>query len=324
MEDYVETDDDDGELPESYRGVFQDIACAKMEPPAWIVEGMLPPGLTFIAGPPKSKKSTVAMALAALVTGHNCDALPPFLSVAKRTGPALIFSAEANAGELRHMLEVGLGVKDIKEEWILVADDPFAFRLDDPAGLEQMMFWLNERDPRIVIADPLRDLHSADEKDSGDMIRVLRPIRQWAVEHESAVVMVHHTRKPAEGQQTYDALDMRGSGAIFGKADGTLMLTPRPNNAINFRATFKRAASWDKVIVLNAYGEKGGEVLDEVDILILRAINAGARTEATIQIAVRAAPPVIASRLGKLRANGFVYFSEGGFNVTERGKEKVK
>lgn len=316
--------DDDGELPESYHGIFQDISRAIMEPPSWIVEGILPPGLTFIAGPPKSKKSTVAMALAALVTGHNCEALPPFLSTVKRTGPALIFSAEANAGELRHMLEVGLGVKGLKEEWILVADDPFAFRLDDPEGLEQMLFWLNERDPRIVIADPLRDLHSADEKDSGDMIRVLRPIRQWAVEHESAVVMVHHTRKPAEGQQTYDALDMRGSGAIFGKADGTLMLTPRPNGAINFRATFKRAASWDKVIVLNAYGEKGGEVLDEVDVLILRAVSAGARKIETIVTAVRCPQPTAVSHLGKLRANGMVEVVNGVVSLTERGREKVK
>ena len=51
----------------------------------------------------------------------------------------MVFSAEALAGELRHMVEVGLGVTGNPDAGILIADDPWDFRprctgRNSPAG----------------------------------------------------------------------------------------------------------------------------------------------------------------------------------------------
>jgi hypothetical protein len=243
--------------PEPIDGIFVDVARAEIVPPSWIVENMLPPGLTFLAGPPKSMKSTITAALAALVAEYSCDALPENLSVTHRHGPVLWLSAEALAGEIRHMMETGLGIGRMEpREAILVAETPWEFRLDDRDALDKLLSWLKRRDPRLVIIDPLRDFHHLEERDAGGMNRLLRPIRQWAVEHDSAVMIVHHTKKLSDDlrDSNYSAQDMRGTTALFGIADGVLMLTPKKDGIIHVSATFKRAKGWEKEITLQAYG----------------------------------------------------------------------
>lgn len=235
-------------------GIFTDIGNAVLKPPTWVIRDLLPVGLTFIGAPPKCGKSTLSMAIAALVAGYKCFVLPPFLSEVDHGGPVLAFSYEATAGELRHMLEEGLKVSITNNGGILIADDPWKFRLDDEGGMEKMLFWLRERNPRLVILDPLRDFHQLEEKDSGGMNRLLRPLRQWAVENDSAVMVVHHTKKKDEQNSgAYTAADLRGTSALFGIADAVLMLTPRPEGWAQFEATFKRAAPWQRTIRMAAY-----------------------------------------------------------------------
>lgn len=267
---------------------FTDLASAAPLPPKWVVENLLPPGLTILGAPPKSSKSTFAMALACLVSDHECLALPPSMRTVRAQGRVLVFSYEANAGELRHMVERGLKVR--LHSGIKVADDPFNWRLDDPDALEALMEWLegagleegedvDAMRPRLVIFDPLRNFHSLDEKDSGDMIRLLAPLRSWAVDNDAAVLVVHHTRKPSEETKgaTYDPLDLRGSGALFGIADAVLMLTPKKSGHLTLSATFKRAPSYEVRFTFGAYGvEDGAEVIDEKVRLFCNLIGQGA------------------------------------------------
>jgi hypothetical protein len=315
--------DEDDDIAEPIHGVFRDLATVTPQPPTWIVEGLVCPGLQFVAGPPKCGKSTLADAVAALVAGYPCTVLPPFLSVVREQGTVLIFSAEATAEALKYEMETGMGLKLREDEHLLVADDPFSFRLDDPDGLGQLMFWLRERAPKLVILDPLADLHQAEEKDARAMIGVLRPLRQWGIENGSCVLCIHHTKKPGEGQTTYDALDMRGSGAIYGKADGCLMMTPRGRD-VHVRAVFKRAAPWEKTIRLAVWGQEGGEKLDDVDLLVLRAIAAGSSMDIASKM-VGVSKTTIFERIRKLEANRLVGKGPAGaVVVTDAGRRRME
>lgn len=244
-------------------GYFKDLATAEIEEPVWVVKNVIPRGVTFMAGPPKgSMKSTMTAALAALVSGHKCDALPGFMSEVANHGPVMWLSAEANAGELKDMLVNGMGVELEANESLLVADDPWEFRLDDPDGWKRLHEWLLERGPRLVIIDPLAEFHDLDEKVAGDMVRLLRPIRKWAVENNRAVILVHHVSKKSSDQKdtNYDPMDMRGSTAFFGKADAILMMTPKgkeEERRVHVQAIFKRASGWKKEIQLSVYNRKG-------------------------------------------------------------------
>lgn len=267
------------------RLLFKDVFQAEIKPPDWIIKDLLPVGLTFLAGPPKSQKSTLTAAIGALVGELECKALPPYLSKTQKTGKVLWFSYEATGGELRYMLETGLGVKPGDSEVLMVVDEPWEFRLDDPGAVRLMMECLDYFKPRLVICDPLAEMHELEEKDAVSMIRILRPLRRWAVENEASVLVVHHTRKAgAEHTGQYEAADMRGSGAIFGKADGILILSPnkKEDAPIRIKAIFKRGEGWEQEIIFGAYGKQAVEPLQDDDKGVIMALAAGCDTAENI------------------------------------------
>lgn len=252
---------------------FDDLAEAAVVPPQWVIKDLLPAGITFLAAPPKTGKSTLTVAMAAMVAGYKCDALPEYLRDVPNDGPVFMFSAEAMAGEIRYIAETGLGIKLIPNEAILVAKYPERYRVDQTEGAKHMMHWLESRHPRLVIMDPLRNFHGEDENDSGVMIRMLSPLRRWAIEHKASFVVVHHTNKPKEGQTHYTAQDMRGSSAMFGIADAVLIVSPGKHaNQVRIEATFKRAKGWERNLQISAYDDRGkqaGELLDALDHKVL-------------------------------------------------------
>lgn len=286
-------------------GVFTDLGTATMEPPAWIIRDLLPVGLTFVGAPPKAGKSTFTLAISLLVAGYESKVLPRRFNKVARTGPVLIFSAEATAGELRHTIEYSMGIPIEANEAILVCDDPFDWRLDDPNGLTKLLFWLEERKPLLLIIDPLRDFHAFDEKESGDMNRLLRPVQQWARREQSSVVIVHHSKKPSEeGKSKYNPHDLRGSGALFGLADAVLMFSPgKGDGEYLISSTFKRAKAWERTIRPAIYGFKGEEaieVLTNWDERVLKAWNADIRSAQGIASAIGLPIPEVRESLGKL------------------------
>lgn len=245
------------ELP--LEGTFTDLAEADMSPPVWVIKGVLPTGITFLGGPPKTMKSTIEMAFSLAVAGVRAEVLPDELTeLGGRSGRVMGLSAEASAGELRHMVEVGFGVVLPHDRSIVIADDPWSFRLDDPDALATLLGWLNARKPKLFWLDPLRDFHSLEENDSGGMNRLLRPLQKWAKENHSAFLVVHHTRKKSgEDKGDYHATEMRGTTALFGIADGVIMITPRPGGKLHLRGTYKRGPEWERTVTLKAWGSSG-------------------------------------------------------------------
>jgi hypothetical protein len=310
-----------GNREEDIAGIFTDLATARIRPPQWVIQDLLPVGLTFLASPPKTGKSSVIMAAACLVSGHSCKVLPDWLSRVPQEGAALVFSAEAEAGELRHMVEHGMGVRLVPRESIMIADDPWAFRLDDrpPGGWPRVKYWLDILKPKLVVLDPLRDFHATDENDAGEMNRLLRPIRQWAVSNVASVVVVHHTKKPGDGHSQYSAKDMRGTSALFGIADGVLMCTPvdKLPNALTIEATFKRARGWTRKIQLAIYDSReaqAAEVLSETAKAVSYILAThGDHTVESLSEALKKEQNGIRDALLQLRRNGMVKETQQGW-----------
>jgi len=79
--------------------------------------------------------------------------------------------------------------------------------------------------PGVVILDPFRDLHNADENESRDM----KIVSDWILDvfHNQAVLLVHHVTKiPDEFNPEYaDVVKIvRGSSQITGVADAVWLL----------------------------------------------------------------------------------------------------
>ncbi len=301
----------DDHFPEPIEGIFVDLGEAIEIPPQWVITDLLPYGLTFLAAPPKSYKSTVTVAFALMVSGHQCKALPVFMRHVPQPGPVVLFSYEATAGELKDMAVKGMGIEPRSDRSILVAENPWSFRLDDADGLERLLYWLNELRPKLVVLDPLRDFHGLEEKDSGDMNRLLRPLRTWAVTNNACMIVVHHTRKPADSANAqYEALDMRGTSALFGIADGVLILSPTSQPlTVRVKATFKRAAGWDRTMTLAAYDNIGMTAEEELaanDVAVLGLVSGGAETAEEIGEQLRMKLSEVLKHLYKLERNNLV------------------
>lgn len=250
---------------------FVDLGTARKIPPTWILKDLLPAGLMFVGGPAKTAmKSTIVLSMGLAVSENGLHCLPPYMLEAKLPGKVLCFSYEAEAGELRETAERGFEMKVEPNGNFLVAREPFSWRLDDPDGLTRMLNWLNEVKPRLAILDPLRDAHSIEEKDSGGMNRLLRPLQQWGKSNDCCFVVVHHVTKKKKEEGDYEASDLRGTSALFGMADGALMVSPRTEGTVHMVATFKRGAGWARTVTLEAWGRTGSEVLGDIERSVLK------------------------------------------------------
>jgi hypothetical protein len=239
-------------------GVWSDLSAAVKQPPQWVIENLLPAGVVFLAGPPKAQKTTVEMAMALTVAGIEHTVLPEELRRCPEPGRVMLINAEHTAGELLEMVEDGFRVQVEVANAIMVADEPFQWRLDDHDGGTKLMKWLDFYRPKLFAIDPLRDFHDLDEKESGEMNRLLRPIQRWAKNAGSTALIVHHARKPGgskeDGDKLYTAADMRGSSALFGLADGVIVLTPRGRAGVHFDVVTKRGgAPWSRTVKLGAW-----------------------------------------------------------------------
>ena len=303
---------------ESVDGTFTDIGRAVRRPPRWVVEPILPEGLVIFAGPAKEAyKSTIVMALACLATEHPHKALPADW-VRKGDGPVMMLSHEADAGELRYTVEEGLGVKLRRDESILVADRPEDFRLDEEEGHQELMSWLQKRKPLILVIDPLANFHSLEEKDAGQMIKLLAPLRRWAKNEQACVIVVHHTRKLDEDRQL-KASDVRGSSAMFGLADGLVLLSPTSNDyEIVFDVKPKRGKHFVQNVQLGIWDNKGHQghaPLAGIEKLALKAIKLGFVSAEDIGRHLNVSSDVVAKRLAVLVKAGYITMNKGKAKV---------
>lgn len=287
-------------------GWFSDLSQATLDPPEWVIENVLPTGITFMVGPPKTLKSTIEMAFSLLVAGQECDVLPPDLSRVPEPGHVLGLSAEATAGELRFMAERGFRVTITAPHVIAIADDPWAFRLDDPGALTRLLDVLDSVKPRLVWLDPLRDFHELDEQDSGPMQRLLRPVQRWAKSQRAAFLVVHHTRKLGSGEdRNLKASDARGTSALFGLADGLITLTPKGEGTVHMDVVTKRGSPWERTVKLRVWGgaDKPTVLVDGVARQVLEALASG-MTQAQVAAHLGVGTATVSRRVAQLKELG--------------------
>lgn len=288
-------------------GIFTDLGAAIRKEVVWTIKDFVPAGLVVLGGPPKeANKSTMALAVACLVSGIETKCFPPFMSQVPELGTVIYFSYEAEAGELRQMAEDGLHIEVPADERILIADDPWRWRLDDLDCVDELLSYLQARQPKLVILDPFRDVHDQDENDSAAVVRVLRPLQQWAKKYDSTVLLIHHTVKGNDELESFEAKHLRGTGAIFGKADAVLMVTPRPGGALLIKATFKRARPWERTLKLATWDNHvAGEPLIDRDKRVLALVKKG-MAAAEISAELHHGKSAVQESIAKLRRNGLV------------------
>ena len=210
---------------ESLSGIFNAAELQGMEfPPInWVVPGVLPEGLTILAGKPKLGKSWLALDMALAVAGGGA-----VLGRECEPGPVLYLALEDNQRRLQRRLN------RIEPHLSWPADLELNTRWPrlDQGGLKTISEWIKSRDgAKLVIVDTLAVVRpagkGADTMYTSDY-SALRGLHQIASKYNIAVMVVHHQRKAVAD----DELDtVSGSTGLTGAADTTLILTRRDSDS---------------------------------------------------------------------------------------------
>ncbi len=171
-------------------------------PVPWVIEGLVVRGaLTVLNGREGEGKSLLAMALAAGVAlGENQAGLDC------HTGKVLIVDTENGAYETHRRVHA-LGLPGSVE--MFEPDDGKRFDLrTDLADLESLLV---DHRPDLLVLDSFRTLWAGEENDSGDVAKVLDPLRNLVRKHQAGTILLHHSGK---GSGSY-----RGSSAIGASAE---------------------------------------------------------------------------------------------------------
>lgn len=199
-------------------GTLAELMSEVIEPIRFVVDGLIPEGLTELAGKPKIGKSRLMLTIALGVCAGD-----PVLGHA--TEPAEILYIALEDGKRRIQNQVReLGGGHIDSE----ALQRFHYRTTWPpltqGGLDELHEWMAEHPTtRLIVVDTLgRFQGKLDGKNRyQEELEVLGAVQRFAIEVRVAVVLIHHLRK----QGADDWLEqLSGSQAVSGTADTILGL----------------------------------------------------------------------------------------------------
>jgi AAA domain len=202
-----------GRIPETVTAA--DLMASELPPVRWVVRGVLPEGVTLLAGKPKLGKSWLALGLCVAVAAGGVALGTRQVEL----GDVLYLALEDNRRRLQKRLDKMLCGPAPKGLEIATAWPKL-----DEGGVEALRAWLREHpDARLVAVDTLAKIRPRTRGQNvyQEDYAALEELLPLAAEHEVAIVVVHHTRKMAAA----DPLDeISGSTGLTGGVDGVLVL----------------------------------------------------------------------------------------------------
>ena len=220
-----------------------DLQVTEFPPVSWVVDGLLPEGLTLFAGKPKLGKSWMSLHLGyAVATGGG------FLGRPVTQGSVLYAALEDNN---RRLKERFVRMAPLGDRWPAEFDLCTQWpRLDD-GGLEALEGYLDQKPKtRCLILDTLATVRPAakakDSQYAGDYA-AMSGLHRLANDRGISVLVVHHVRK-AEAEDPFDTVS--GSTGLTGAADTTLVLTKNADGCVLYGrgrdlAEFETAVAFD-------------------------------------------------------------------------------
>lgn len=188
-----------------------------VERPPVIVQGMIPAGLTVLAGAPKRGKSWLALMLALCVAAGE-----PFLGAETTQGDVLYMDLESRQYRVKDRLGKLIVGRAPESLYITHESD----RLE--AGLvEQLGMWCEDVEhPVLIIIDTMGRVKGGSRRGEnayeGDT-RILGDLQRFALQRNLAIVCVHHLKKDPGGNIDYFER-VSGSMGITGACDSVVVL----------------------------------------------------------------------------------------------------
>jgi len=183
----------------------------------WAVPGLLPVGLTILAGAPKVGKSWLALQFAQAVAAGGV-----VFGLRVEAGPVLYLALEDPPRRLQERMK--------KQNWPLGLDADFMTvgsfinKIGDlrNGGGERLARQIERRGYRLVAVDTLSRAVAGDQNDVAEMTAWLTPIQEIAHVKNCSIILIDHHRKSGGFYQDAiaDILGSTGKGAMADTAIG--------------------------------------------------------------------------------------------------------
>jgi RecA-family ATPase len=193
--------------------------------PKWAVSGILPEGLTLLAGKPKRGKSMMALNLAIAITNGGL-ALGTYEAV---KGPVIYLALEDTKRRLQKRLKKMLSYGGEASNNLIFYNE---FPRMAQGGIEHLEKVIQYNPGiRLVIIDTLGKFRPPKVRDIDQYsydYEVGSALKAIADKHEVSILAVHHMRK-MQSEDKFD--DVIGSFGVTGSADGVMLLIRKTGQA---------------------------------------------------------------------------------------------
>jgi hypothetical protein len=192
-------------------------------PPDYLIDKLWVNGFVgFISASPGSTKTWLAWEMAvAIATGTPCFGVFP-----TKQAKVIAFNAEDSPGAItKARISALLSARGLtKCDNFKLIDVP-TMDIGDTHMQERIKATIQHEQPQVLILDPLRQVHLANEDKASDMAPILAFLRELSREYNLSILLVCHERKGGGSEDSSRRADRtRGSNALEGWRDTAIYL----------------------------------------------------------------------------------------------------
>lgn len=212
----------------------------RAEPVRWLWPGWLAGGkLAIIGGAPGCGKTTIALALGAVVSQGGAF---PDGSRCAAPGNVLIWSGEDDPGDTLKPRLLAAGANLSRCFFVTTTLDADGSRPFDPAQDMAALDAAADRlgSVRLLIADPIVSAVAGDSHKNAEVRRALQPMVEFAARHGCAVIGITHFTKGTAGR---DPVERITGSLAFAALARLVMVAAKERSGEDERRVFVRAKS---------------------------------------------------------------------------------
>ncbi len=189
-----------------------ELMAREFDPARWIIDGLIPEGLTFLVGKPKIGKSWFV-----LDTALHAAQGKTFIGYETEKSKVLYYALEDSERRLNKRIGKLGGIKDAENFYYSCTLEPLT-----EGCIEQIEENLSAGF-KLIIIDTYARIKTATKRDAyAEETQALAGLQRLALAYQSAIILVHHSRKNTESTDLYD--QVLGSQALTGTADSSIIL----------------------------------------------------------------------------------------------------
>lgn len=196
-----------------------ELAHQELSPAPFVVPGYIAEGVTFLAGPPKTGKSFMALGLSISVASGGIA----FGSIRVEQRDVLYLALEDNHRRLQRRIAQMMPFSEPPNRLHLATECPQL----GSGGLEAIENWCDSVErPGLIVLDVFEKLRPERRRYEGVYeadYRAVAPLKKLADQRRLAVLPIHHTSKREKSEDPFDAVS--GSTGLTAAADTIFVLS---------------------------------------------------------------------------------------------------